>query len=198
MLMEQLIRYLETIYPLSPGLAEELTGRLQTRSFESQEFLLRSGHISRNIYYIEEGLVRCFYMIGDRDISAWFMKEGDVVVSVNSFFRQVPSAESIQALEPTTVQYIRYEELEFLYKAFIPFNVHGRRVLTHYYCLSEERAISMRSMKAKDRYTWLLRKEPHLLQRVPRKFLASYLGVSEFTLCRINNQKVQTFKKIHI
>jgi CRP-like cAMP-binding protein len=128
-------------------------------------------------------------MIGDRDISAWFMKEGDVVVSVNSFFRQVPSAESIQALEPTTVQYIRYEELEFLYKAFTPFNVHGRRVLTHYYCLSEERAISIRSMKAKDRLCWLLKKEPDLFLRVPRKFIASYLGVCESTFSRINKQK---------
>jgi CRP/FNR family transcriptional regulator, anaerobic regulatory protein len=187
--MEKLLAFLDGIFPLSSELREELVRILKTRSFRRKEFLLRAGHVSRTIYFVEHGLIRCFYMLGDRDISAWFMKEGDVVVSVNSFFIQVPSAESIQALEDTTVHYIHYEELERLYHRFLSFNVHGRKVLTHYYCLSEQRTISMRSMKARERYAYLVDHHPELLQRVPRKYLASYLGVTEATLSNINSPK---------
>ena len=193
--MDKLLHFLRSIYPLSEELEDEITRVIKIRTFERREFLLKAGHISQNIFFIEQGLVRCFYMLGDRDISAWFMKEGDVVVSVNSFFRQVPSAEYIQALEETTVYYIHYDELESLYRRFLSFNVQGRIVLTHYYCLSEQRAISMRAVKARDRYQWLLEREPWLLQRVPRKFLASYIGVTEATFSSINAPRQKPAEK---
>ena len=194
--MDKLLQFLHSIYPLSPELRAKLEEMLKSREFRRREFLLKAGHLSRSIYFIEQGLVRCFYMLGDRDISAWFMKEGDVVVSVNSFFGQVPSSESIQALEDTLVHYIHYEELEELYQRFLPFNVHGRKVLTHYYRLSEQRAVSMRSLKAKERYAHLLEQHPELLQRVPRKYLASYLGVTEATLSHINGKPYRTIKPV--
>lgn len=192
--MEQLFLFLDKVWPLPGALKEHLVRALRTKVFRRKEFLLKAGHVSRNIYFIERGLVRCFYHVAQKDISAWFMKEGDVVVSIHSFFLQTASAENIQALEETTVHYISYEELEDIYCRFLSFNVNGRKILTHYYCLSEQRAISMRSLKAKERYQFLLKHEPELLQRVPRKYLASYLGVTEATLSHINGRKPLTIK----
>lgn len=190
--MEKLLSFLNSIDPLSIELRDHLAQILKTRSFARKGYLLKAGHISRNIYFIEQGLVRCFYMLGDRDISAWFMKEGDVIVSVDSFFGQVESAEFIQALEDTLVHYISYDELEDIYRRFLVFNIHGRKVLTHYYRLSEQRTISLRSKKAKERFAYLNRYQPELLQRVPRKYLASYLGVTEATLSNINSGPSKT------
>jgi len=192
--MDKLLAFLDSIYPLPPELREQLVLVLKYRTFTRKEFLLKAGHVSRNIYFIEKGIVRCFYMVGTKDISAWFMKEGDVVVSVDSFFGQVESTENIQALEDTTVHYISYDELEELYSRFLCFNVHGRKVLTHYYRLSEQRAVSMRSLKARERYAYLLYQSPELLQRVPRKFLASYVGVSEHTMSNINTKPPHNYK----
>ena len=194
--MEQLLNFLNSIFPLSPEIQDHLLRIIRMKEFNRREFLLKAGHFSRHIYFIEKGLVRCFYMIADKDISAWFMKEGDVVVSVNSFFCQSPSAEYIQALEVTRAYYISYDELEELYKQFTIFNIHGRIVLTRYYCLSEQRAISMRSLKAKERYAYLLNHQPELFQRVPKKYLASYLGVTEATLSNINNKSSHKLKPV--
>lgn len=187
--MELLLEFLNETHPLTDPLREELCRILKRKTFSRKSFLLKAGHISRNIYFIERGLVRCFYLLAERDISAWFMKESDVIVSVNSFFCQDVSAEYIQALEDTVVYYISYEELEDLYYRFPSFNVNGRKILSHYYCLSERRAISMRSLKAKERFSYLLSHQPELLQRVPRKYLASYLGITEATLSHINSNK---------
>src|SRR6202035_3157176 len=104
--MDKLLAFLHSIFPLPSELREHLVQVLKNREFTRKEFLLKAGHVSRNIYFIEKGLVRSFYMLGDKDISACFMKEGDVVVSINSFFGQQPSRESIQALEDTTVHYV--------------------------------------------------------------------------------------------
>jgi CRP-like cAMP-binding protein len=194
--MDQLLQFLDSIFPLSPELREHLNRILKTRIFPKKAFLLKAGHISRNIYFIEKGLVRCFYMLGEKDISSWFMKEGDVIVSVDSFFGHIKSSENIQTLEETIAHYISSEELEEIYNRFIYFNIHGRKILTHYYRLSEQRTISMRSLKAKERYVYLLSQSPELLQRVPRKYLASYVGVAEATFSHINGKPSRNIKPV--
>ena len=180
--MKELLAFLDSIAPMEPELCDFITERLQTKSIPAKSFLLKAGQVSHHIYFLEKGLVRCYYMLGNRDISSWFMRESDVVVSVNSFFTQSPSVEYIQAMEDCEVQYISHAELEEAYRTFVGFNIHGRKILTHYYCLSEQRAASMRSMKAHERYAWLKQHEPWLLDRVPRKYISSYLGVTEATM----------------
>jgi CRP-like cAMP-binding protein len=186
--MEKLLAFLHQIFPLPEGLRAYLSVTLKSRTIARKDFLLLEGQVCREIYFIEQGLVRSFYTRGKRDVTAWFMKEGDVVISINSFFGQRPSADNIQALEETTVQYVSYEELEYMYRQFLTFNVNGRKVLTHYYLQSEARATSMRSMRARERYEWLLDNQPDLLQRVARKYIASFLGITEATLSNIHSR----------
>jgi CRP-like cAMP-binding protein len=194
--MERLLAFLDQIHPLSSSLQEHLSSIIRKKTFQRKEFLLEAGGVSRQIFFIEHGIVRCFYMLGEREISAWFMQENDVVVAVDSFFGVVPSAEFIQALEPTSVLYITHDQLEEVYQRFPSFNANGRILLTHYYRLSEQRAISMRSQKSKQRYAFLLQNHPDLLQRVPRKHLASYLGITEATLSHINSGPIIKHKNL--
>jgi CRP/FNR family transcriptional regulator, anaerobic regulatory protein len=177
--MEQLIQFLNSIYPLSEPLKEYLLLNLQHREVKRKDFLLKAGHVSHNIYFIEKGLFRCFYMQGNNEVCSWFMKEGDVITSIESFFDQKESYESIQALEEGTVYYISYQQLKFIYKNFIEFNYVGRELLQKYYKLSEQRLYSLRMQRGLERYEYLKENHPILLQRVEQKFLASYLGITE-------------------
>jgi CRP/FNR family transcriptional regulator, anaerobic regulatory protein len=140
-----------------------------------------------DIWFIEKGMLRCFYMLEDKEVSSWFMKEGDVTVSVESFFRQTISYESIQALEDSTVHYITFDELQFIYRNFIEFNFIGRLLLEHYYTLSEQRLYAIRMQRSPDRYAYLMEHHPELIQRVPSKHLASYLGIMDVTLSNIKS-----------
>lgn len=183
--MESLLQHLQAIQPLSSALEEYLINRVKTKYVNKGSYLLNAESISRHIYFIERGLFRCFYEVGDKTISSWFMKEGDVILSVRSFFEQLPSHECIQALENSTVHYIGYQELMEAYKDFPEFNFHGRFLTERYYIKSESRIYALRAKSAYDRYLHLLKWEPELLLRVPAKYLATYLGMAEFTLSRI-------------
>lgn len=183
--MEIVLKFLHSIYPLSPELAAYLKGTLQVKEVKKKEYLLRAGHICRSIYFIEYGLLRCFYLKGDTEVSSWFMREGDVIVSVESFFDQQKSYESIQALEDTKVYYISFADLEFAYRNFPEFNFVGRVLLQKYYQLSEQRLHSMRMQNAVQRYAFLLHHFPEIVQRVSTTDIASYLGVSRETLSRV-------------
>ena len=88
------------------------------------------------------------------------MKEGDVIISVESFFNQTESKESIQALEDSVVHYITHRELEYMYKTFLEFNYNGRVLAQQYYIQSEQRLYSLRMHRASERYAYLLEHHP--------------------------------------
>ncbi len=117
------------------------------------------------------------------------MKEGDVIISVESFFNQIPSHENIQALEDSILYYIEYNELQFLYHEHPEFNFVGRKLVEKYYQLSEKRLLSLRMQKAAQRYSFVMDNFPQIIQRVPSKYIASYLGITEETLSRIRGMK---------
>ena len=182
-----LLNFLQSILPLSDELKTALSFYLKVKEFKKKTHLLKEGQVCNYIYFIEQGLVRSYYVKDGNEICSWFMKQGDVIISVASFYTRKPSYESIQAIEDTTAYFISYDELQILYKKFVEFNIIGRVLTEKYYQLSEERLYSIRKQKSVERYNFLLTHHPEILQRVPRKYIASYLGVTEETLSRINN-----------
>ena len=186
--MEHLLQFLERIHSLSDELKFHLAGILKEMVLSKKEFLLRAGSTSRCLCSIKHGLLRCFYSKDGIDISSWFMKEGDVIYSVESFLTQKPSYEYIQALEETSLFYITYEELKHIYETFPEFNYIGRALTEKYYVLSERRLYSLRMQRSQERYDYLLENHPELILRVPAKYLASYLGITEVTLSKIKSK----------
>ena len=117
------------------------------------------------------------------------MKEHDVIFSVESFLNQTPSYENIQTLEDSLLHYITYAELQYLYNTFPEFNFVGRALTEKYYQLSEQRLYSLRMQRAFEKYNFLMDHFPQIIQRVPSKYIASYLGITEETLSRIRALK---------
>jgi CRP-like cAMP-binding protein len=187
--MESLIQMLHSIHPMSEPLRDHLSSILRMQEFPKKEYLLRNGNTSKQIFFIESGLVRCFYVRDRDEISSWFMKEGDVIISVESFFTQQASHENIQAIEDTVVYGIYYQQLQDIYRRYPEFNFIGRVLTEKYYTLSERRLYSMRLQSAEARYSYLLTHHHDIVGRIPVKHLASYLDISRETLSRIRHQK---------
>jgi len=182
---EELLKLLDSIFPLSDELKTQLSFYLKFEQVRKNMHLLKEGQVCNYIYFIEQGLVRSYHIRDGSEICSWFMKEGDIIISVDSFYNKKPSIERIQAIEDTTVYFIHYDELQLLYKRFIEFNIVGRVLTERYYQLSEERLFAMRKQKASERYEFLLTHHPAIVERVPKKYVASYLGVTVETLGRI-------------
>lgn len=183
--MEHLIKYLNSIYPMSDELQVHLKKILRHKELKQKKILLKAGHICENVYFIEKGLVRCYEVRNNVDVCKWFMREGDVVFEVRSFLRQIPSLLSIQALEDTYLYYISHKELQKIYRNYCEFNFVGRELTEKYYLLSEERADYMRLYKSDDRYKNLLASDPDLVSRVSKKDIATYIGLSGASMDRV-------------
>ncbi len=188
--MEKLLQYFQSIYPMSPGLQAFLFEKIVSKEISRKDFLLKEGGVANHIYFIESGLLRCFYMKGPTEVSCWFMKEGDLCVSIESFFRQKKSYENIQAVEDSSVLFMSYQDVQLMYRNYPEANFIGRVLTEHYYTLSEQRLYALRLQKSRDRYAYLMENFPELIQRVPSKYLASYLSISEETLSRNRSRRL--------
>src|SRR6266496_5247479 len=83
--MEKLLLYLNSIHPLSSALIEHLQAILKMKELPKKAYLLKQGSACTNISFIERGLLRCYYEKDDKEVCSWFMKEGDVIISVESY-----------------------------------------------------------------------------------------------------------------
>ncbi|MDQ2864122.1 MAG: cyclic nucleotide-binding domain-containing protein, partial [Bacteroidota bacterium] len=119
--MKELLNFLNSIHPLSQQAIDYLNENLKQTEVSKKKSILKQGRICYNIYFVEKGLLRCFYNKNGKEINSWFMKEGDVIFSVESFINQTPSYENIQAIEDSILYYIDYNELQFLYENCLEF-----------------------------------------------------------------------------
>lgn len=183
--MNDLIDYLDALQPLSPALRAHLTVTVKVTTLGRREYLLHQGRICYNIYFVQQGLLRSFYLLYDKEVCAAFMKENDLVFAPESFFRQQPSTENIQALDPCVLHYISYGELQIIYRLFPEFNCTSRKLLERYYLQSEQRLRLIRMHRSAERYDCFQACAGDLVSRVPAKYIASYIGVTEETFSRI-------------
>jgi CRP-like cAMP-binding protein len=139
----RLFELLSSIIPISDKLKSRLNEILILDSFPRKHLLLKKGQVCNNIYFIEKGFVRSYRVKQNREITSWFMKENDVIISVSSFFKREPSLEYLQVLEDSMLCSIHYDQLQSLYREFPEFNIAGRILVERYYVLSEERASSL-------------------------------------------------------
>ena len=182
--MEQLFFSLHGIKILSPDLESWLRLKLKKARFKKGDLILKEGQVCTNIYFLESGLIRIFQVVSEngnvKEKISWIQNEGEIFISVYSFFNQTPSLEYIEALEDCVVWYITFEELEKACELYPEFDRHCSVIKSQYYSLGQERIQAMQK-PSKERYTFFLEKQPWLLSRASIEHVASYMGFSVST-----------------
>lgn len=97
--MEEILAFLNQIFPLSPACIEYLGSVVQFRRVEKNELILDFGEVNRNLYFIKTGYLRCYYMVKKKVVNDWFFWNNETVVSIGSFYQQLPSEDRIVAEE---------------------------------------------------------------------------------------------------
>ncbi len=183
-----LLQVLNNINILSPVIKSELESYLVEEHYPKKTILLKEGQVSHRIYFVKQGFTRAYYHKSGNEFTSWFMGQGEIIVSVYSFFSRKPSFENIQVLEDSVLQSIGWDELQSIYKNHPEFNLTGRLITEQYYIRSEERAINLQTLSAKQRYENLLATYPGILQKASLGQIASFLSIKQETLSRIRGK----------
>jgi len=185
---ELLIKRLNSLYQMDEVMTEKVRSLTKMTEYKSGAFILKEGQVCNKACQVWEGLVRSYYMNDGKDITSRFMEEGDIITSWPSYYKQQPGNEFIEATEDTILLCLNYTDIQKLYSEMPEFNIVGRRQVEHAFFLAEQRTQMLRKHTAEEKYKFFLENHPTLLQRVPLKHIATYLGMNEETLSRIRSR----------
>lgn len=157
--------------------------------FKKGEILLRNGETARDYMLIESGVLRKYVIDADgNEVTTKFHSTGDFSIVVLSFFHQLPSSESIVAITDGVGWKISFMSFMSLLKSVKGLGEWGRNWMSNQLFISEQRLVDLFVKTATERYLELLSDDPELLEKIPLKYLASYLGVTDSSLSRIRKQ----------
>jgi CRP-like cAMP-binding protein len=187
-MLATLYNYINNIHPISADVINALDSSFEIIEVPKKQLLLKDGETCDYLYLVLNGLVRLYHIEGDEEVSSLFIEEKYLFNSPQSFYLRKPGYEFIEALEPTAVARIHYNSLQQLYSMYPELNFIARVITENYFVKSEERLYLLRRKTAEERYRYFIDRYPTLLQRVPLKYIASYLGITMETLSRIRNK----------
>jgi CRP-like cAMP-binding protein len=186
--ISSLVATLSYFQLLSEGVKNFLQKHSYSCFFQKGKLLLKAGDICEDIYFIKKGVVRGFINEGAKDITTWITADNELVTSITSLDSKEPSSENMQAIEDCDMLALSFNDLQNLYTQFPEFNVVTRKLLQKYYQDAEGRAFIARLTNAENKYQLFLTRYGHLSNRVPLKYIASFLGMTLETLSRVRKR----------
>lgn len=164
-----------------------MASELVIRSFDKKELLIKAGEVENYLNFLVKGLVRKYFYKGRTEIITQIAKEGEFVNSSASFLSGSPSPYLVETLEPSTFLSITRDQLEKLYEKNPRIERLGRIVITHLFLQREEWEHECLRLDTRERFLRFVENNPDLMQRVPQKYLASYLNMKPETFSRLKH-----------
>jgi CRP-like cAMP-binding protein len=187
--MEKLISFLNKLHPVSGSLEADLRNAFRSMKKKKNEFLVLEGEVCHYAWYLDMGLVRCYFERHEHEVTTWFMEENNVVVLFKSLFGQKKSIFNIQTLEDCELYCIHYEDILHVLETY-PEARQIRTIITDKYSNLKDIRIRATSMQVpKERYRYFEKHLPHLINRVKLQYIASYLDMDIRTLTRTRKNR---------
>jgi len=154
------------------------------QSLEKDEILLKEGKVCRHLYFLESGLLHFYINKEGKEITKFFTVAPYFFTSQVSFNSQKPASENIQAIEKSVIWKITYKQSIELLK-LDTWASFARKITQEVQYYTEVILEEVQTETAENRYLKMLENNGDLLQRIPLKILASYLGIAPQSLSRI-------------
>jgi CRP-like cAMP-binding protein len=188
-MFEPFFRYCANFQSIDPESRAALEDICSIRVVEKNRDLQPIGHTCRTVYFINKGIARIYYFKDDTDITESFAFENQLVVRYESLFTGRPSRKAIQVLEDTELVAIDAGRLFQLYDSNHDIERLFRKMFEAAHVETINRIEGIQFHSAAERYHALLQEAPDIIRRVPLKYIASYLGITQVSLSRIRARR---------
>ncbi len=161
---------------------------LKIKTFKKGAEIHRIGKICNKAFFIIEGCFRYYNIVDGDEITGQFFFEGAWYSDYESFLFEIPSEQTMEALEPTRLAILSKNNLNKLFVELPQFERFGRLMAENAFMGLRKRTEALTHKSATERYIELSQNRPKVIQRVPQKHIASYLSIKPQSLSRIRRE----------
>ena len=159
----------------------------EMRTYDKKMKLVEEGECEEYFNFIVKGLARKYFRKGEEEIITQIAKEGELISSSVSFLSGNESRYIVETIEPTTFVSFRRDCVEELYARDKKWQKLGRLIITDLFLQKENWELERIMYTTQERFVRFLSNNSNLFQRVPQKYLASYLNIQPETFSRLKH-----------
>lgn len=185
--MHELIDFIKSKINIGDQELECIFSYFKEIVFKKDEYVIKEQHYSTNYYFVKSGGVRIWFYKGGEPVTAWLIFENDFFAELSSLKSGKPTQFNIQAITETTLFAIDKNSMEYLYEKFPQWQCFGRLIWENAFLKVINGIISHQTLTAEERYLAAMQ-QSNLMQKIPLKQLASFLGMTPTSLSRIRKQ----------
>jgi CRP/FNR family transcriptional regulator, anaerobic regulatory protein len=177
--------YVRQFHDISDETLQYFAAQFEEVHYSAKHIFQKEGEVCEKVGILHKGLVRNYFNRNNRECTSWFDSDGHLIGSMYSFFSQTGYSESIEMLEDSILFETTFEKVNHTRVLFKDFDILIDKVILHGYINIEERTKNLMAYTAVERYKLFFDTYPDLINRIPVKHIASFLGVTPETLSRI-------------
>ena len=184
--MQLLHDFVYRLHPLKDEEWDEFSLIWTTVSYKRKTILTAAGETERHLYFVLEGVQRAFYLGGNHpEATVVFTYPSSFSGVADSFLTQQPSKYFLETITASKMLRTTYQHVQTLMDKHHNFERWVRLAASHSLMGALERQIELLSFSAEEKFRTLLSRSPHVLQIIPHKYLASYLGIDPSTFSKL-------------
>jgi CRP-like cAMP-binding protein len=163
--------------------------QLQHQQLQKKEFLLRENDVCKNSAFVVSGCLRAYHLDGNGfEHVLQFAPEGWWVADMYSLLSGKPGHLNIEALEDSEILLLSKAAQEKLYTDIPKFERFFRIITENSLVSNRQRVMDNLSLNARERYAGFCQKYPSLIERLPQKQIAAYIGVTPEFLSALRSE----------
>ncbi|HLZ89015.1 MAG TPA: Crp/Fnr family transcriptional regulator [Puia sp.] len=183
--MADLRQFCTRFSPLTEEAMDQLLQISTTKTYRKGRYLLKQGQTCKHLFFINSGLVKSFFISGDKEFVMRFFTDNLLFSVFDSFITQTPSKFNLVALEETTVTLINHDALEDLCNKHHCIETLFRKLVSVAAVKMTKRISEMLERDAAERYNQFVLENGDAIQRISLGDIAKYLGITQPSLSRI-------------
>jgi CRP-like cAMP-binding protein len=185
----QLRQLVSGINPLTDADWEAFSKLWRPFSAKRKEIITPMGEKEKYLYFVVEGVQRVYYFDEQgREATLVFTYNPSFGGVLDSLLLQSASRYFYETLTPSVFLKAPFSELQVLMQSRPAIEILIRQGITHALSGLLTRLVELQCYSSEERFTELLKRSPHILQLVPHKYLANYLGIDATNFSKFINK----------
>lgn len=158
-------------------------------TYKRKEILTRAGETERYLYFVNEGVQRIYYFDEqEREATLIFTYAPSFGGIVDSLMLQKPSTYYYETLTASELLRTTYASLALAMQQNPSIDKMVRKSITQSLSGVLERLVELQCFSSEEKFRKFMQRSPHMLQLVPHKYLANYLGIDATNFSKLINR----------